>query len=127
MEHQLFICTTCASVWQDGKTVGISGGTHLLRELSELHKNWELNTQFPLKPVACMSACNRSCTVSFVANGKFTYLFGDLPSNAEKLIETSQAILDCANLYYQKADGLLSWNERPEPLKKGILAKIPPA
>ncbi|MHC5828610.1 MAG: FeS-binding protein, partial [Nostoc sp.] len=25
-----------------------------------------------------------------------------------------------------KADGLLPWSERPEALKKGILAKIPP-
>ncbi|MDF5733837.1 MAG: FeS-binding protein, partial [Rhizonema sp. PD38] len=25
-QHTLFVCTTCASVWQDGKRVGSSGG-----------------------------------------------------------------------------------------------------
>ncbi|NES91404.1 DUF1636 family protein, partial [Okeania sp. SIO2B9] len=31
-----------------------------------------------------------------------------------------------ASLYDAKSDGLLSWSERPEHLKKGVLARIPP-
>ena len=67
-----------------------------------------------------MSACSHYCVVAFAAAGKSTYLFGDLPVD-----NSTFAILKCASLYYAKADGLLPWSERPEPLKKGILAKIP--
>lgn len=119
--HTLFVCTACASVWKDGKREGKSGGQELLEQINELHKNWDLREDFPIQEVECMSACSRSCAVSFAAAGKYTYLFGDLPVN-----ESAAAVLQCASQYYAKPDGLLPWSERPEPLKKGILAKIPP-
>jgi predicted metal-binding protein len=118
--HTLFVCKTCASVWQDGKRVGESGGQKLLHQIQQLAQDWELREEFPIQEVECMSACNRSCVVAFAAKGKLTYLFGDL--NAD----SSAAVLECASHYYNKSDGSLPWSERPEPLKKGILAKIPP-
>lgn len=125
-QHTLFVCTTCASVWRDGKRQGTSGGEQLIDRLSHLAKTWHLRDDFPIQPVECMSACSHSCTVSFAAPGKYTYLFGDLPASAETLPEISTAVLQCASQYFAKPDGLLPWSERPEPLKKGILAKIPP-
>ena len=119
--HTLFVCKTCASVWQDSKRVGESGGEKLLKKLQLLAQDWELRDEFPIQEVECMSACNRSCVVAFAAQGKITYLFGDLAVD-----ESASAVLECANKYYTKSDGLLPWSERPEALKKGILAKIPP-
>ncbi|WP_414576638.1 DUF1636 family protein [Anabaena sp. CCY 9402-a] len=120
VSHTLFVCTTCASVWQDGKRIGESGGQKLLNKLQNLAENWELRNQFPIQAVECMSACNRSCVVAFAAEGKLTYLFGDLVVD-----DSISAVLECASKYYAKENGLLPWSERPEPLKKGILAKIP--
>ncbi|GAA6615387.1 DUF1636 family protein [Scytonema sp. NUACC26] len=120
-QHTLFVCTTCASVWQNGKQVGESGGQQLLQQLQELAFNWELRNKFSVQGVECMSACNHSCVIAFAAQEKLTYLFGDLPIN-----DSAEAILKCASQYYAKPDGLLPWSERPERLKKGILAKIPP-
>ncbi|WP_414544314.1 DUF1636 domain-containing protein [Nostoc sp. CCY0012] len=119
--HTLFVCKTCASVWENGKRLGESGGEKLLKNLQDLAQNWELRDEFPIQEVECMSACNRSCVVAFASNGKLTYLFGDLAVDG-----TASAVLDCASQYYAKPDGLLPWSERPEPLKKGVLAKIPP-
>ncbi|RCJ27003.1 FeS-binding protein [Nostoc minutum NIES-26] len=119
--HTLFVCTTCASVWQDGKRQGESGGQKLLQHLQQLAQNWNLREEFPIQEVECMSACNRYCVVAFAAQGKLTYLFGDLATDG-----SASAVLQCASQYYAKSDGLLPWLERPEPLKKGILAKIPP-
>lgn len=119
-KHNLFVCTTCGSKWQDGKRVGESQGEQLLKQLQELAQDSELHNQFCIQGVECMSACSHSCVIAFVAEGKSTYLFGDLPVD-----NSTFAILKCASLYYAKADGLLPWSERPEPLKKGILAKIP--
>ena len=117
--HTLFVCTTCATVWQGGKPIGESGGIKLLQHLQDLAECWELRNHFAIKQVACMSACNRSCVVAFAAEGKSTYVFGDLP------VDGSRAILDCASQYYTKEDGSLPWSERPELLKKGLLAKLP--
>ncbi|WP_066381700.1 MULTISPECIES: DUF1636 domain-containing protein [unclassified Anabaena] len=120
VSHRLFVCKTCASVWQDGKRVGESGGEKLLRQLQELAQSWELRDEFPIEAVECMSACNRSCVVAFAGAGKLTYMFGDLTVD-----DCASAVLECASKYYAKSDGLLPWSERPEPLKKGILARIP--
>jgi hypothetical protein len=38
---------------------------------------------------------------------------------------SSAAVLNCASLYCQKPDGVMPWAERPEPLKQGIIARIP--
>ncbi|MBD2609650.1 DUF1636 domain-containing protein [Scytonema hofmannii FACHB-248] len=122
-QHALFVCTTCSSVWKDGKRVGESGGDKLFKQLQELHQDWELHEEFPIQPVECMSACDRACTISFVANGKCTYLFGDISPD----LSTSEManVLECATKYYNHTEGLLPWAERPVPLKKGILARIP--
>jgi len=129
MSHVLFVCTTCASVWQDGKRVGESGGDRLLKNLQAEHQNWSLQAEFAIQPVACMSACDRACVISFAAAGKHTYLFGDLFKDqvsdlASELLP--QAIFECAEKYHKHPEGLLPWADRPAPLKKGILAKIPP-
>jgi predicted metal-binding protein len=126
VKHALFVCKTCASTWKDGRKIGISGGEQLLEKLSQIHRDWHLSQKFSLESVACMSACNRACTISFVAENKYNYLFGDLSADAHNLEEISAAILECASLYYAKANGLLAWSERPELLKKGIVARIPP-
>ncbi len=122
-QHTMFVCTTCASVWENGKRIGESGGEKLFKQLQQEHQNWKLQENFAIAPVKCMSACNRSCTISFASPGKSTYLFGDLSSElSEKEIA---GVFECASKYYTHVEGLLPWAERIEPLKKGILAKIP--
>ena len=122
-KHCLLVCTGCASVWKNGKREGKSGGQQFMEDLSKLAKDWEFSDEFDIREVECMSACSHSCAVSFAAVGKYTYLFGDLPANEP---ETAEAVLKCASQYYGKPDGLLPWSERPQALKKGVLAKIPP-
>ncbi|AFY89013.1 metal-binding protein [Chroococcidiopsis cubana SAG 39.79] len=120
-KHTVFVCTTCASTWQDGKRVGVSGGQILFDRLTQLYEEWQLAPEFSLQAVECMSACNSPCVVTFAAAGKCTYVFGTLPAE-----DSAAAILECASKYHAKNDGLLPWSERPEPLKKGIVARVPP-
>ena len=122
-EHTIFVCTTCASKWQDGKPVGESGGEKLLQHLQAHYPHWELNTEFVIQPVQGMSACNRSCVVCFASPSKSTYLFGDI--SADLSTAEVAGVFACASKYYAHSEGLLPWSERPEPLKKGIVARIP--
>ena len=120
-QHVLFVCKACATNYIEGKPQGQSGGQQLLEQLQELHSDWELRDEFQLQEVGCMSACSRSCAISFVAAGKYTYVFGDLPAQ-----ESAAAVLNCAKLYFANPEGYLAWADRPKPLKNGILARIPP-
>ncbi len=126
MTHSLLVCTTCASTWQNGKKVGVSGGEMLLKEISQLHQDWDRRSQFAIRPVSCMSACSHACVVTFASEGKYSYLFGDLPIDNDNIGNTASAILSCAEIYGDRADGMLAWKERPEPLKSGVIARIPP-
>jgi predicted metal-binding protein len=72
--------------------------------------------------VPCLSACKRGCAVAVAAPGKVTYLFGDLradPLDAAQLGEM-------ARLHQTRPDGFLSREARPERLRAGILARLPP-
>lgn len=121
--HTIFVCTTCAGKWKNGKRVGESGGEKLLKRLQADYPNWELNTEFTIQAVECMSACNRSCVISLSSPGKTTYLFGNIsPDLTPAEVE---GVFDCAGKYYVHPEGSLPWAERVQPLKKGILARIP--
>jgi predicted metal-binding protein len=121
--HTIFVCTTCASKWENSKRVGESGGEKLLKRLQTDYQNWKLNTEFVIQPVECMSACSRSCIISFACPGKTTYLFGDISQNLTS--EEVNGVFTCADIYHSHPEGSLPWSQRPEPLKKGILARIP--
>lgn len=43
--HTLLVCTTCASLWQDGKRVGESRGQQLLVQLQHLAQDWNLQNE----------------------------------------------------------------------------------
>ena len=120
------VCTTCASTWTNGKKVGTSGGEILFQEIADLHQNWEYRSQFEICAVSCMSACSHACVVTFAALAKHSYIFGDLPSDAERVATTAAVILDCAKMYSDRQDGLMAWKERPELLRNGVIARIPP-
>gem|GEM_PF-263699 len=123
--HTILVCTTCASTWQNGQRIGTSGGEKLFDRL-QAHLEAHPNAAIALAPTSCMSACSHACAVAFAAAGKHSYLFGDLPHDEASLAQTVAAIATCAQLYADRPDGLLAWGERPEPLKNGVLARIPP-
>lgn len=123
--HSILVCTTCASTWQNGQRVGTSGGENLFDRL-QTHLQDHPHEAIALVPTSCMSACSHACAVAFAAAGKHSYLFGDLPHDEANLAQTVAAIATCAQLYADRPDGLLAWGERPEPLKNGVLARIPP-
>lgn len=69
-----------------------------------------------------MSGCSRACTMALQATGKHTYVFGDLQADAVTAVQ----VLACAAMHQQSTDGSLPRKERPERLRNGILAKLPP-
>ena len=112
------VCTSCRSA-QEGDAS--SPGDALLAAL------WAAAPadgapDIAVRPVQCLSVCKRPCTVALAGPDRYTYVFGDLdPATA------AAPLLECARLFLQAEHGYLLWRERPEPLRRGILARIPPA
>ncbi|MDR7379420.1 putative metal-binding protein [Rhodoferax ferrireducens] len=119
---ELIICTTCrpAGVSRDVPAAG-----EALLEAVQV-ATWDLDAtqqaRIRVRGLACMSGCARACTVALQAAGKYTYYFGDLVADEV----TAAQVLACAQLHADSADGNLLRKERPERLRSGILARLPP-
>jgi predicted metal-binding protein len=75
-----------------------------------------------VRPVQCLSVCKRPATVAVSSPDGYTFLFGDLET------ESGTAALKSFVQSYQKSDyGLVPWRERAEVLRKGMVARVPPA
>jgi predicted metal-binding protein len=75
-----------------------------------------------VRPVQCLSVCKRPATVAVSSVDGYTFLFGDLET------ESGTIALKSFVQSYQKSDyGLVPWRERAEVLRKGMVARVPPA
>ena len=72
--------------------------------------------------VACLSGCKRACAAALMAPGKVGYLFGDLPPDAAGAVD----LIAVALAHAGRGDGVLPRASRPDRLRGGILARLPP-
>jgi predicted metal-binding protein len=73
-----------------------------------------------VRRVRCLANCTRGPSVAMRANGSWTYLFGGLD------IGGAAALVEGARLLAGATDGIMPWRGRPEPLKRGLIARVPP-
>jgi len=77
-------------------------------------------TEVEVRRLRCLANCTRGPSAAMRCNGSWTYVFGGLDTvNAGALIEG-------AKLLAGASDGILPWRERPEILKRALIARIPP-
>jgi predicted metal-binding protein len=111
------VCTTCRPEGEALEPRELRSGARLYEALKQYR-----SADDPLvTPVECLSVCRRPCTISFSAPGSWTYVYGDFPADADP-----GAILDAARLYARSPQGLIPWKQRPDALKKGVVARVPP-
>ncbi|MBV9568683.1 MAG: DUF1636 domain-containing protein [Hyphomicrobiales bacterium] len=115
----IHVCITCRNAGE-AEGAGERPGARLYRALRKAARRQ--NTPVKVVPVECLSVCKRPCTIGFSSAGKWTYVYGDFaPDEA-----SAEAILEAAALYAATPDGLIPWRQRPDALKKGVVARIPP-
>jgi predicted metal-binding protein len=119
VKHALHVCVTCRR--PDWAADRPRDGLTLYQMVEAAYRLWHRRTEMALKPVECMSGCDRACTVGLSGEGKPGYLFCDtVPTE-----ETAISALQLASQYLDSADGTLPRGERPLPFRGGILARIP--
>ncbi len=77
-------------------------------------------TEVIVRQIRCLANCTRGPSASMCGNGSWTYVFGGLD------VTCGEALVEGAKLLAGAADGILPWRGRPEPLKRGLIARVPP-
>jgi predicted metal-binding protein len=73
-----------------------------------------------VRRVQCLANCTRGPSAAVRCNGSWAYIFGGLD------VAAAGALIDGARLLAGAADGIMPWRGRPEPLKRGLIARVPP-
>jgi predicted metal-binding protein len=71
--------------------------------------------------VRCLGNCGRGLSAAIRCDNAWTYVFGGLDASRDGL-----TLIAGARLLAAAADGIMPWRDRPEPLKRGLIARIPP-
>jgi predicted metal-binding protein len=117
----IYLCVTCRR-----KTGHVEGafdlpGRILADRLAQTITSRSGNCTIDVVPIECLAVCKRPSTLALAAEGKWTYLVGDL--DPETHVEE---IVAAAELYGASADGIVPWKERPPTFRKGVIARTPP-
>jgi predicted metal-binding protein len=71
--------------------------------------------------VRCLGNCNRGLSAAIRRENAWTYVFGNLDA-----VRDGATLVAGARLFAGTTDGLMPWRGRPEPLKRGLIARVPP-
>ena len=74
----------------------------------------------PVAEIECLGNCKRRLSAALLKSGAWSYVFGDLA------VDSGADLVAGARLFATSADGLLPWRGRPDSLKRGLVARIPP-
>ena len=73
-----------------------------------------------VRAVECLGNCKRRLSAAILRENCWSYVFGDLS------IESGPDLVAGAKLFAGSTDGLVPWRGRPDSLKRGLVARIPP-
>jgi predicted metal-binding protein len=117
-KSRLNICITCTASNAEGRT-DPRHGQQLFDKMEKLCAERDL--PFDLRPVECLTNCTSGCSVALNGAGKWGYVYGN--------VDPDQMIDDLAELagkYAESEKGIVAWRERPETLRRNVIARIPP-
>ena len=72
-----------------------------------------------VRQVGCLGNCKRGLSAAMLREGCWSYVFGELsPDSAADLVAG-------AELFARSTDGFMPFRNRPESLKRGLIARVP--
>ncbi len=111
----IYVCITCKRAGDPEE--GLRPGLLLARETARAAQG----SGVTVRQVKCLANCNRSLSAAIRRDGAWTYVFGGLAEARD-----AEALIEGAKLFAQASDGLMPWRGRPEILKRGLIARVPP-
>jgi predicted metal-binding protein len=74
-----------------------------------------------VRRVRCLANCNRGLSAAIRRDGAWTYVFGELDPDRD-----AAALVEGARLFAEAREAIMPWRGRPEILKRGLIARVPP-
>ena len=71
--------------------------------------------------IRCLGNCSRGLSAAIRCENTWTYIFGGLEPTRD-----GASLIIGAQLLAQAADGIMPWRGRPDSLKRGLIARVPP-
>ncbi len=71
--------------------------------------------------IRCLGNCSRGLSAAIRCDDAWTYVFGGLEPTRD-----GPSLIIGARLLAQAVDGIMPWRGRPESLKRGLIARVPP-
>jgi predicted metal-binding protein len=112
-EVTIVVCTTCRD--DSGSDAHPRAGTLLAENTHRAAAG-----TVPVCTVECLGNCKRRLSAALLKEGGWSYVFGDLST------ASGADLVAGARLFAQSTDGLIPWRGRPDSLKRGLVARIPP-
>jgi predicted metal-binding protein len=111
----IYVCITCrrAGDADDGARPGLM----LARETARAAENSGVG----VRQIRCLANCSRACSAAIRRGDAWTYVFGGLEPGRD-----AEALIEGAKLFARASEGLMPWRGRPEILKRGLIARVPP-
>jgi predicted metal-binding protein len=110
----IYVCTTCRRA--DTPDSEPRPGAQLAAATAKAAQG----TEVVVCQVQCLANCSRGPSAAIRCNGSWAYIFGGLDEAC------AGALIEGARLLAAAADGIMPWRGRPEPLKRSLIARVPP-
>jgi predicted metal-binding protein len=110
----VYVCTTCKRAGEPD-TEPRPGAL-----LAAATERVAAGTEVDVRRLRCLANCTRGPSAAMRCNGSWTYVFGGLDATC------ADALIEGARLLAGAVDGILPWRGRPEILKRGLIARVPP-
>jgi predicted metal-binding protein len=114
----VYVCITCKRAGEANNAPG--GEPHPGARLAAATAQAAAGTEVEVRPIRCLANCTRGLSAAMRYNGSWTYVFGGLDEHC------ASALIEGARLLAGAADGIMPWRGRPAPLKRGLIARMPP-
>lgn len=113
-EVTILVCSSCRD--ETGSDAHPRAGERLAESARRAAASEGIN----VLTVECLGNCKRRLSAALIRDGAWSYVFGDLS------ISSGEDLVAGAKLFAISTDGLIPWRGRPDSLKRGLVARIPP-
>ena len=114
----VYVCVTCRGQNAEGEVPDTEARPGM--RLAAAVERAAAGTEVVVRRLRCFANCSRGPSAAMRADGSWTYVFGGLDEN------NAGALIAGARLLAAASDGILPWRGRPDVLKRGLIARVPP-
>lgn len=110
----IVVCSSCRYPDQPPETAPRPGTA-----LADATRKAAESSAVEVRQVACLGNCKRGLSAAVLRAGSWSYIFGELDT------QSAADLIAGAELFARSTDGFMPFRDRPEALKRGLIARIP--